>query len=596
MATRLLAILILLSAPSLADGAAFTSKADGNWSAVGQTTWNEVGVPGDGDTVTIATGHDITVDVNTTVGDSPNPAANVITINGTGTLTVANGVTLTIKGCYRGEDGNFTLGAGSVVEFQVPSGLRYWFRTGAANADTGKLIINGTSGSRAAFRSSSGAGIAYIDSQGFTGNSLIQAEYCDFTRIGDATEDFAEPYCNASGHDFYLRYCTATSCGELDTAVAVNTNASFELLDTKWLTTVASKCAVLDNTAAPAMGKSRSVIGCSFDKPIDIFAAISWTITNTYFADSFAATAGSGSWTLFEDNFIAKTTQPVTTVYGNVTDCFAYKHSVTNPHFLGMTTARGLTVSGCVFEHGGSDEQGDCLTASAASAAYSYTATGNIVLPNSTGGVSGTLMSLLGNANNTWTINHNTYIGKLGATAAIAETYTGHAGMLTSFRSNLAWHPTSATAVVLEDSGTDDAVNDYVTDLGYNGIWNGAATLYALDVANDVANDLTANDVSGDPQFVDETRDLASWDASLGGAGTDSAALARIAADPYLIDDLVTWVKAGFVPTNSAFDGTAHDGGDIGAMSYAPAGVISPITTAIPGVLYDPLTGTIPGL
>ncbi len=48
--------------------ALFTSKAAGNWSASGQTTWTQVGVPGNGDTVSIS--HAIAVDVNTTVGAS----------------------------------------------------------------------------------------------------------------------------------------------------------------------------------------------------------------------------------------------------------------------------------------------------------------------------------------------------------------------------------------------------------------------------------------------------------------------------------------------------------------------------------------------
>lgn len=41
--------------------AAYTSKATGNWTATGQTTWNEVGTPGNGDTITINAGHTITI-------------------------------------------------------------------------------------------------------------------------------------------------------------------------------------------------------------------------------------------------------------------------------------------------------------------------------------------------------------------------------------------------------------------------------------------------------------------------------------------------------------------------------------------------------
>jgi hypothetical protein len=83
--------------------ATFTSKATGNWSSGGQTTWNEVGVPGAGDTVTIAVGHVITVDTNTTIGSNASGVGHAITIAGTsstvfGKLVVPSGVTLTLRG------------------------------------------------------------------------------------------------------------------------------------------------------------------------------------------------------------------------------------------------------------------------------------------------------------------------------------------------------------------------------------------------------------------------------------------------------------------------------------------------------------------
>lgn len=587
MAGRLFAIAVMLLTPALADAAAFTSKADGNWSASGQTTWNEVGVPGNGDTVTIGAGHDITVDVNTTIGDSPGTAANVITVNTTGTITVATGVTFTIKGCVQMEDGNFTMNAGSTVEFQVPSGLRYWFRTGKAHSDTCRIIINGSSGSRCAFRSSSGAGIAYIDSQNFFTNSLIQGEYCDFTRIGDATEDFVEPYMNGSGQDFYLRNCTITSCGNIDTH-DINTNSSFELTNCIWTTTVGAKPLELSSSNALAGGETRSITGCSFDKQPEFFSCIGLSVTNTYFAEGISSTAGTG-YVLFEDNFVRKTTQSAVTIYGTATDCYWFKESVDNPHFLGLADSLSTNVTGTVFEYAGTHTNGDCILVNAGTVAVSRTISGCIVLPNGAGDTSGTLFSALGDADVTFTANHNTYFNNVSGTGpAIAETYTGHSGMLASFRSNLSWSDAANEAHIIQDSGTNDAVSGYITNFGYNGIWNPRSPSYDL-AAGTFTNDYTANDVTGDPDFVDETRDLASWDASLGGAGTASAALARIAADPMLIDDCVTWVKAGFVVRNSAFNGTAHDGGVIGAMGYTPASVVSPLSASIPGSGLDPL-------
>ncbi len=75
--------------------AAFTSKATGNWSAGGQTTWNEVGVPGFNDSATINSPHTVTVDVDTTVGDG---TASTLAIASGGILSIAASVTLTVYG------------------------------------------------------------------------------------------------------------------------------------------------------------------------------------------------------------------------------------------------------------------------------------------------------------------------------------------------------------------------------------------------------------------------------------------------------------------------------------------------------------------
>ena len=91
--------------------ATFTSKAAGNWSASGQTTWNEVGVPGNGDTVTIS--HAITVDTNTTIGSSPGESAATKAIDLTGaTLTISSGVKLTLRGDMQIGAATFVIGDG----------------------------------------------------------------------------------------------------------------------------------------------------------------------------------------------------------------------------------------------------------------------------------------------------------------------------------------------------------------------------------------------------------------------------------------------------------------------------------------------------
>lgn len=98
--------------------AAYTSKATGNWSTAGQTTWNEVGFPHQGDTATIQNTHNVTVDVDSAVGNKTDTA---LVINAGGTLTIAAAVTLSV---YGGIDnaGALVLGDGSIINYVVTRG------------------------------------------------------------------------------------------------------------------------------------------------------------------------------------------------------------------------------------------------------------------------------------------------------------------------------------------------------------------------------------------------------------------------------------------------------------------------------------------
>lgn len=142
--------------------ATFTSKATGNWSSAGQTTWNETGVPADGDTVIINTGHVVTVDTNTTVG-ATSGTLNSVDVKGTnsttfGTLTVASGVTLTLKGTsttyralYVRQYGKLIMQAGSTLSVDnATDGVANILIEGILDASAG------TSGSPITFTTPSG--------------------------------------------------------------------------------------------------------------------------------------------------------------------------------------------------------------------------------------------------------------------------------------------------------------------------------------------------------------------------------------------------------------------------------------------------------
>jgi hypothetical protein len=106
------------------------------------------------------------------------------------------------------------------------------------------------------------------------------------------------------------------------------------------------------------------------------------------------------------------------------------------------------------------------------------------------------------------------------------------------------------------------------------------------------------NDIDEDPAFVDPTRNIATWDASLGGPGTLANAVAELRKlntpshnANYTVAALLAWVKAGFAPTNVNLQNAGHDNVTIGAVEYATAGA-----SAVPGVGGIAMAGPVPTL
>jgi len=98
--------------------------------------------------------------------------------------------------------------------------------------------------------------------------------------------------------------------------------------------------------------------------------------------------------------------------------------------------------------------------------------------------------------------------------------------------------------------------------------------------------DLTANDITVDPQFVNENVSIATWDTANGGAGTTANAFDEALkvngidknGDIAVFDTNYThalayaYVVDGITPQNTALQGTGYLGADIGALAVVPAG------------------------
>jgi len=93
-----------------------------------------------------------------------------------------------------------------------------------------------------------------------------------------------------------------------------------------------------------------------------------------------------------------------------------------------------------------------------------------------------------------------------------------------------------------------------------NTIYNSPMTGTTPPGVHDVANVF--------PNFMDPTRNLFTWDASLHGAGTAASAVARIKANLSLTKtSLIPYIRAGFtLPNGSPYLNAGHDGQNIGAV------------------------------
>ena len=602
--------------------AAFTSKAAGNWSASGQTTWNEVGVPGNGDTATVS--HTVTVDTDTTVGTSGASGTTAVTVTAAGQVVVADGVRLTVRGdvlCATSGTvkASVLLQAGGKFRFDAsqattPLSQKYTVRLGGANADKCRFEAQGTSAKRCTVDSDAGGGNGYFSRSTFTNTEFFICSYTDFTRIGDSSNRF----CNSdlatsssnSKHDF--ANCTFDACGTVDaTNGGTPGSASFmSYVNCSWKNTAGSGLTV--STATSPSG-TRVIKGCVFDKAVTINQCSNWTLggaslgEENYFAAGLTL-AGSTAWAGFQNAVVRRGSSAQETVSGNATDVlYLQDHTTTNPHFVGINTSLPTgtyTFDGCLFWYQGSATNGDGINTHSPSNTHVVEAIRCLVLPNAGAGLAScSLLSALGNANVSFRVRHCTMMGGGNSSAGVTlgETYAGYAGMMTGFQSNIVWKPSGTTGYKLHrDVAGSVADICSPSNADYNCGWNlgTGSDLKGYNAASGTmfSSAPGAHDVDGDPQFVDHTRSIATWDSSLGGPGTVANALAELAKKndaagyntSYNIPALLTYLRGGFAPTAVALQGAGHDGVDIGAVAVVAGQPVTKRTAGVPGVNGTP--------
>lgn len=591
--------------------AAKTTAQAGDW-GVG-STWTGGVAPVAGDTVTI--NHNVTVSDAQDIGNSPTASGVVIAISPGKLLTIASGGYLTVRGSVtlNGTYGDQANSGGVLVQ---GGGTWEWDATAAASPTTTNYYALGASrnpgyplfeaigsaGNLAIVRSKDGGGAGWIDTSDYHWLK-VTATYAQFIRIGEKRGGTIVLAIRGKNPNFSITNSEFIDCGPIAAqAVAANQvvidNCKFTDTGTREVPDYTFDMMGEDSTITGA--GVRTLSRCAFKRRAMSGSGNSagfkaFTISQCAFEKrefwTHQPTSVSGC------SFRSRDNSDLNRIGVLTQDSYFFLDTAVpggNPKGLGPNG--GSTVKGCVFECGPgvTDATGDgCFVAT--SGHINYIA--NLFLPWKGGNLPsfGSSINYSSAGPGTFSVEHCTWLsattGQENGSIRYGETLTAPANVITAFRSNLAYAPVAGEGFLAHKSPSTDSATDAITPANCN--YNGVCNPYSGSAGPGYHNFRTppgnamfstavgANDVIGDPQFVDRTRNIATWAAARGyTVASDYAtqsddAWTALMVDPSRIPDLVSWVKAGWAPTNTVFKdadyetataGVSPTGGWIGAV------------------------------
>jgi hypothetical protein len=534
-------------------------------------TWNGGVVPVSGDTIT--TNHAVFVRDARTVGHSPGAADATAAILCNANLTILLGGALKCRGDVRLNTGGFYQQGGSSFEFDAslaasPSTARYVMGSPNTSAGAGIVVITGTNGSRCTVSSNSGgANGRFANAEG----AQIDAAYCDFARIGDASNPAFSGWVYGSGHKLKFNNCTfdadCGSVGSISQVCSPDSNVEFSNFTHRGPVSIALQVETVTTG-------TRILNGARLAGTTTLYNVTGWDVYDVMFEAGYDFTGGPAK--RWEKVMVAApTTMNDFTTPGLAKDGYVVR--VGNPTNHHGYTSDDNTVGwdGIIFDAPDcTDGAGDCITINNPSSPKLFTIDRVLVLPTESGTQVGTAVSCLGGVNAYIRVRHLTaFFGGGAAAIYMGETYAGHAGMLVECRSNSVWAAAANVAKVISADAGVIANIGLPDTISHNGKYNESGTGYD-PLITFIGGRPGRGDVLGNPGFVDPTRNIKKWDLSLGGPGTVANALAELRKkndaagynSAYTIDALRAYVLAGFAPTNELYLRGGHDNTTIGAV------------------------------
>jgi hypothetical protein len=265
-------------------------------------------------------------------------------------------------------------------------------------------------------------------------------------------------------------------------------------------------------------------------------------------------------------------------------------------HMVGGPAADTWTAQDNIcFQIGGIQVEGHCINLSTMVSGGPWIMTGNISLPSSTGGLNsgqwltydgtGTLPAVYFDHNGMFGTGQYNWGISVGHVTNVPSNQ-----VVQSYRANLHWAGSSGAAnypmgysAVTYSTVPGNPVAP--ANVGWNGMYNQTTStdfgtgvntncnpsIYyntPYDVCEASGTAPTTDILSVNPHFVDAMRNPFTWAQRLYGQAASEAgveaALQGCQSEVWCIEQMRTWIRQGFQPTNLALKGKAHDGRIVG--------------------------------